>query len=96
MRQLLRCAYGLNIVELQKSSVGAGSDTYFATCADGKYVVKYPASSEINHPEPEPELCEFLLQKGIPVCQFLRNKAGGYLSADEKGRKFHVEAPFSR
>ena len=91
MKQLLKEHYGLDLLHCVKSAVGAGSDTYFVSCVDGKYVVKYPATSEINHPEAEPELCEYLLQKGIPVCQFLRNKAGGFLTADEKGRQFHVQ-----
>ena len=91
MKILLKSFYGLEVLNIQKSTVGAGSDTYFVTCTDGKYVVKYPASSEINHPEFEPELCEYLLQKGIPVCRFLRNKYGTFLTNDETGRQFHVQ-----
>ena len=91
MKKLLKSHYGLELLSMEKSSVGAGSDTFFVACSDGKYVVKYPASSEINHPEAEPELCEYLLEQGIPVCQFLRNKAGGFLTADEKGRQFHIQ-----
>ena len=91
MKKLLKSHYGLELLSMEKSDLGAGSDTFFVVCSDGKYVVKYPASSEINHPEAEPELCEYLLQKCIPVCQFLWNKAGGFLTADEKGRQFHVQ-----
>ena len=89
--ELLKQHYGLEVLHLKKSKVGAGSDTYFVTCTDGKYVVKYPAASEINHPEQEPELCEYLLSKGLPVCQFLKNRDGGFLTADEAGRIFHVQ-----
>ncbi len=91
MRHLLKDNYDLDLVCAEKSAVGAGSDTYFVTCADGKYVVKYPASSGINHPEQEPELCEYLNAHGIPACQFLRNKAGQFLTMDETGRRFHVQ-----
>lgn len=91
MKTLLKYHYGLDVLETEKSAVGAGSDTYFVTCADGRYVVKYPAASEINHPEAEPALCEFLLRQGIPVCQFLRNKEGDFLTRDEHGREFHVQ-----
>lgn len=91
MNQLLYEHYGLTLLTLKKSAVGAGSDTYFVTCTDGTYVVKYPAVSEINHPEAEPELCEYLLGKGIPVCQFLKNKDGGFLTVDGTGRVFHVQ-----
>lgn len=76
MNELLKEQYGLQVLKAEKSKVGAGSDTWFVTCADGRYVVKYPAQSEINHPEQEPELCEFLLERGIPVCRFLKNREG--------------------
>lgn len=91
MKALLKELYSLDLMEFRKSSVGAGSDTYFVTCNDGKYVVKYPALSEINHPEREPALCEYLNRQGIPACQFLRNRKGEFLTADETGRQFHVQ-----
>ena len=59
MNARLKHLYGLDAIKIEKSGVGAGSDTYFVSCTDGKYVVKYPASSEINHPEAEPVLCGF-------------------------------------
>lgn len=88
---LLKRLYGLNVLRIEKSTVGAGSDTYFAKCAEGKVVVKFPSVSEINDPESEPKLCEFLLEKGINVCEFIRNKDGNYLSSDDSGRAFHVQ-----
>ena len=91
MKTCLKHLYDLDAINIEKSGVGAGSDTFFVTCTDGKYVVKYPATSEINHPEAEPELCEYLLAHGIPVCQFLRNKEGHFLTTDESGRQFHVQ-----
>lgn len=91
MKKLLKQKYGLDLLCIEKSVVGAGSDTYFITCTDGKYVVKYPASSEINHPEAEPELCNYLISRDIPACQFLRNKNGNFLTIDDYGRKFHVQ-----
>ena len=91
MKEILLKQYDLRVSSIQKSSLGAGSDTYFVTCADGRYVVKYPASSEINHPEAEPELCEYLLERGISVCQFMRNKEGQFLTGDETGRQFHIQ-----
>lgn len=91
MKELLKKMYGLELVSIERSSAGAGSDTYFVTCANGKYVVKYSASGEINHPELEPELCEYLSHHGIPCCQFLRNNTGEFLTLDTDGRLFHVQ-----
>lgn len=88
---LLKRLYGLNVLRIEKSTVGAGSDTYFAKCAEGKVVVKFPSVSEMNDPESEPKLCEFLLEKGINVCEFIKNKDGNFLSADDSGRVFHVQ-----
>lgn len=94
MIELLREQYGLEVLEMERSGVGAGSDTWFVTCRDGKYVVKYPAVSEINHPEQEPQLCDWLLERGIPVCRFLKNREGQYLSKEEGGRVFHMQEFF--
>lgn len=91
MKALLKMHYNLDVVSVEKSSVGAGSDTYFVNCDNDKYVVKFPSVSEINNPEAEPELCEFLLQNGINVCRFIKNNDGGYITADEDGRIFHVQ-----
>lgn len=91
MKDLLKERYGLELLHMEKTDVGAGSDTYFVTCGEGKYVVKYPAASDINHPEREPEVCDYLLGQGIPACRFLRNRQGEFLSADETGRQFHVQ-----
>lgn len=91
MKSLLKKHYNLDATSIEKSTVGAGSDTYFAACANGKYVVKFPSVSEINNPESEPKLCEFLLQNGISVCRFIKNAEGEYVTADENGRIFHVQ-----
>lgn len=91
MVNVLEKQYGLSVLSCEKSSVGAGSDTYFVVCSDGKYVVKFPSVSEINNIEFEPELCEFLLQRNIAVCRFMRNLSGEYISQDSMGRKFHVQ-----
>ena len=70
MEILLKKHYNLDVISIGKSSVGAGSDTYFVNCTSGKYVVKFPSVSEINTPEAEPELCEYLLEKSINACRF--------------------------
>lgn len=88
---LVDSMYGLSISDVRKSSVGAGSDTFFLSGKDGEFVLKYPSESEMNHPEAEPKLCEYLLNKAIPVCQFLKNKQDSYLSQDEQGRVFHLQ-----
>lgn len=91
MKELLSRLYGLTLQGAKKSAVGAGSDTWFLTCEQGRFVLKYPADSAINNPALEPQLCETLLQKGLPVCQFLKNHAGEYISQDDTGRIFTVQ-----
>lgn len=83
--------YRLKIISIEKSVTGAGSDTYFITCENGRYVVKFPCESEMNNPNNEPILCEYLLSKGINVCEFIRNVENDFISTDENGRKFHVQ-----
>jgi len=94
LKELLWEQYGLSADEIRKSSVGAGSDTYFIRCGGQRYVLKFPAESEMNQPELEPALCAYLNEKGIPACRFLKNKAGTYLSKDQLGRRFHLQEFF--
>ena len=92
--ELLSRQYGLHVRQAQHAPTGAGSDTWFLTCAEGDYVLKFPACGTIDHPETEPELCAFLRTHGIPACAFLKNSADGYLSQDERGRVFTVQRRF--
>lgn len=73
MESLLCKQYGLHLISKEKAKVGAGSDTWFLNCQEGKFVLKFPATNEINHPELEPELCVFLRGNGVPACDFLKN-----------------------
>ena len=83
--------YGLDIDTVEMSDYGAGSMTYFISCGEQKYVVKYASENEMNHPEIEPEVCKHLLKEGIPVCDFVANRQGNIMSVDENGRRFHVQ-----
>ena len=91
---LLYRQYGLHIHHAQHALTGAGSDTWLLTCTEGDYVLKFPASGAIDHPEAEPKLCAFLRRHDIPACAFLKNHTGGYLSLDSDGRMFTVQQRF--
>ena len=91
INELVLQNYGLTVDSIEKSSVGAGSDTYFITCGTQKYVLKFPCESEMNHPNSEPFLCEYLLKRGLSVCEFIRNNSNSFISKDENGRKFHLQ-----
>ena len=83
--------YGIEINCMEIADKGAGSLTYFVSAGDKKYVVKYASDNEINHPELEPKLCDFLCKHGIPACEFIVNQQGKVLSEDENGRRFHMQ-----
>lgn len=87
---LLKNEYGLHLQAAQHAALGAGSDTWFLTCSEGDFVMKFPAVSSINHPELEPELCAFLRQRGIPACDFLKNRHDTYLT-ENQGRVFTLQ-----
>lgn len=91
---ILQEQYGLRLLHAQRFPTGAGSDTWALRCAEGNYVLKFPAASTINHPEAEPELCAFLRIHGVPACDFLKNNKGSYLSQDTDGRTFTVQRRF--
>lgn len=94
IKRILLQEYGVTVISAEKSQVGAGSDTWFINCKDDRYVIKYPSESEINNPRQEPELCEYLNQSGIPVCRFIKNKKGEYLTTDPEGKTFHLQRFF--
>jgi len=83
--------YGFEIESMEISDNGAGSLTYFVQADGKKYVVKYPSDNEMNHPELEPRLCEYLCAHGIPACRFIKNLQENVLSVDENGRRFHLQ-----
>lgn len=91
LRMRLYKLYDIEIDTMDVSTNGAGGLTYFVTAGNRKYVVKYPSDNEMNHPENEIEVCQYLLKKGIPACSFLSNKNGKFLSTDENGRRFTVQ-----
>lgn len=91
VKEILKEHYDLNVISIEKSKAGAGSDVYFSECAEGKFVLKFPFSIEMNDPASEPELCDFLLKNNIRVCEFIKNNSGKYISKDKSGRLFHVQ-----
>ncbi len=91
LRMRLYKLYDLEIDSMETSENGAGGLTYFVTASGKRYVVKYPADNEMNHPETEIRVCKTLLEKGIPACRFICNKHGKMLSTDESGRRFTVQ-----
>lgn len=91
LKELLKKHYALDVLSFEKAAAGAGADTYFVQCAQGRFVVKLPFQNEMNDTEAEPRLCSFLLDKGISVCRFLQNSEGEYITAAENGRVFHVQ-----
>lgn len=60
----------------------------------GRVCPEIPSRRSIDHPEAEPALCAFLREHGIPACEFLKNRAGGFLSADDAGRVYTVQRRF--
>lgn len=91
MESLLFKQYGLHLMKAEKSKVGAGSDTWFLNCREGKFVLKFPATSGINHPELEPQLCAFLRENDVPACDFLKNGEGNYVSSTDDGVCFTLQ-----
>lgn len=91
LKQSMYMLYGLKLDDVRRSKYGVGSSTYFVTCAEARYVVKYISENEMNNPEIEIALCEYLLKQNISVCRFVKNKQGQVLSVDENGRIFNIQ-----
>ena len=83
--------YGLNMQELKQMTTGVGGDTYLVYTAEGKFIYKIADANEMNHPKDEPELCEFLLRRGVPVSVFLKNKSGSLVTQWDQNRIGHLQ-----
>lgn len=94
LKERIHTLYDIEIDTAEISESGAGSLTYFVNAGSEKYVVKYPSNTEINNPQVEVRVCELLIERGLPVCRFVKNKSGSYLSTDENGRLFTVQRFF--
>ncbi|MBR6809476.1 MAG: phosphotransferase, partial [Clostridia bacterium] len=85
LSHLLKSHYNLQPLSLTPISQGVGGRSLLVTCETGKYVVKFPENTSMDHPDAEPVLCGVLLQKGIPACEFLKNNAGNYITQTDAG-----------
>lgn len=90
IKEIVESQYGLNILDYEKLSVGAGSNTYIIHTDKGNYVLKNPSLNEINNPILEPEICEFLLRKGFQVSEFIKNINGKYI-CNVSNQIFHLQ-----
>lgn len=71
--------YGMEIIQIKKLTVGAGSNTYLLSTDHGKFILKNANINEANNPQNEPSICQHLLQKGLLVSEFILDKEGYYV-----------------
>ena len=90
INQLIAQHYGFKVLSYQQLSVGAGSNTYLVETDQGKFILKNPARNEMNNPEIEPQLCEFIMENGIPVSEFIKNRSDSYIT-QEGDDQFHLQ-----
>lgn len=86
----LKDSYGLEVSAMAPMSLGVGGDTYRVTAAQGEFVYKIMEADTMNHPAGEPKLCAYLLDRGIPVSIFVRNREGRWITPIE-GRISHLQ-----
>ena len=83
--------YGLEVQEISRMTTGVGGDTFLVQASQGKFIYKIADVNEMNHPEEEPEICSFLLDRGIAVSDFLRNKSGKFITTYDDTRVSHIQ-----
>lgn len=83
IEQLVKRHYNILVAGYTKLTVGAGSNTYHVTASDGvEYILKNANINEANNPQNEPEICEYLRSKDLPVSQFILTGDDEYLWKD--------------
>ena len=91
IEELLVKKYGLKAQEILQMTTGVGGDTYKICMKNSHFILKVSDVNEMNHPEEEPTICDFLLGRGIPVSEFLRNVAGDFVTPFDERRVCHVQ-----
>lgn len=91
IEQTLLQAYGLEVEAVRQMTTGVGGDTFFIQARQGKFIYKIVDANEMNRPEDEPEICHFLLERGLNVSQFLENRSGSLITPFDEGRSSHVQ-----
>ncbi len=90
--EILKNEYGLDVQELKRMTTGVGGDTYQVQAVQGKFIYKIADSNEMNRPEAEPEICEYLLAHGIEVSCFMRNRYGQFVTPYDENRVSHLQS----
>lgn len=88
---LVKSQYGIEVTNVKTMTTGVGGDTFLLEDSQNRFVFKLADSNEMNRPEAEPEICSFLLQKGIQVSDFIPNKAGEFVVKTSDGRCGHLQ-----
>lgn len=91
IRHILLQEYGLEVFDIHKMTAGVGGDTFFINSHQGKFIYKIVDANEMNHPEEEPEICSFLLQRGLKVSNYLKNKSGNFVTIFDDKKVSHIQ-----
>lgn len=91
IRQILLQEYGFEVCDIHKMATGVGGDTFFINTHQGRFIYKIVDANEMNHPEEEPEICSFLLQRGLEVSDFLKNTSGNFVTPFDGKKVSHVQ-----
>ena len=91
VEEVLVKKYGLKVQEILQMTKGVGGENYKICTDDYDFICKIADSNEMNHPEEEPAICEFLHGRGIPVSEFLKNVAGELVTSFDERRVCHVQ-----
>lgn len=89
--QTLMQEWGIDVLRAHRMTTGVGGDTFMVESSQGKFIYKIADANDMNHPEAEPEICDFLHSKGIAVSEFQRNRLGSFVSLYDGNRVSHVQ-----
>lgn len=83
--------YGLDAKGCERMTTGVGGDTFRIRAASGDFVFKIVKTDDINHPEREAELCDYLCRRGLPASEFIADVLGGLAASWPDGRICHLQ-----
>ena len=77
MEELIDLHYGIKVKSISPVVTGVGGQTYRLELENEKYILKGVPVND-KHVGNEPDLATFLRERGFPVAEYIRNKAGEY------------------
>lgn len=83
--------YSLDVIKIKKNTIGWNTNYEIRTSSGCYFVKPFIENTGNNHIRDEVKICNYLLNRGYPVSNFLLNNDGEYITIAHENISFHVQ-----